>query len=149
MFRKILGFFDELEDVVRGRLSHWPIVYTFFGGIGVVLFWRGLWHTVDWIVAAWFYPAAQNNGWPTTGWLDGPLSFAIGIIILLMTGLFVSNFIGNEIIISGLKREKKLVERTEDEVTAENVSLFSLQRQLKEIRSDLAELKEKKSKRRV
>ena len=49
-------------------------------------------------------------------WWDGPLSVLIGAVVLLMSGVFVSNFIGNEIIISGLRGEKKLAERTEKEV---------------------------------
>ena len=45
--RKIVRFFDKLEDKIRGRLSHHPIFYALVGGIGVVLFWRGVWHTAD------------------------------------------------------------------------------------------------------
>lgn len=33
-----------------------------------------------------------------------------------MTGVFISSFIGNEIIISGIKGEKKMVEKTELEI---------------------------------
>jgi hypothetical protein len=52
-------------------------------------------------------------------WWDGPLSLALGTGITLVTGLFVSNFIGNEIIISGLRGQKKLVEKTESEIVSE------------------------------
>lgn len=143
---KIMNFFDKLEDRVRGRLSRWPILYGFIGGIGTVLFWRGVWHTADFISVAIFYPA---SAWPiflSGEWLDGPVSFLIGSIFLLMIGLFVSHFIGNEIIISGLKREKKLVEKTEEEVAAEHVSLFTLEKQLKEIRALLPAKPKKKKK---
>ena len=43
MIKKILHFFDKLEDQIRGRLSKYPIVYAFIGGVGIVLFWRGVW----------------------------------------------------------------------------------------------------------
>ena len=46
---KVVSFFDKLEDHVREALSRYPLVYSFFGGAGVILFWRGLWHTADWL----------------------------------------------------------------------------------------------------
>lgn len=114
------GFFDLLEDKVRGRLSHFPILYAFCGGIGIVLFWRGVWHSADYIMLL----LRNNIGISSTDlsteiWWDGPLSFLIGTILLLISGLFVSNFIGNEIIMSGLRGEKKLSEKTETEVRTE------------------------------
>ncbi len=114
------GFFDLLEDKVRGRLSHLPIPYAFIGGIGIVLFWRGVWHSADYLMLV----LRTNSGLSSIDlaneiWWDGPLSFAIGSLILLITGLFVSNFIGNEIIMSGLRGEKKLSEKTETEVRTE------------------------------
>lgn len=140
----IINFFDRSEDKIRGKLSHWPIVYAFIGGVGTVLFWRGIWHTAD-LISVWiFYPKTGRELFSSGEWLDGPVSFLIGSILLLLVGLFVSHFIGNEIIISGLKREKKLVERAEDEVAAEHVSLFSLERQLKEIKASLPVRKKKK-----
>ena len=134
---KLINFFDRLEDRIRGRLSHWPIFYAFVGGIGTVLFWRGVWHTADFVSVWFFYPAAARELFFSGEWLDGPVSFLIGSVFLLLVGLFVSHFIGNEIIISGLKREKKIVERAEEEVAAEHISLFSLERQLKEIKACL------------
>ncbi len=114
------GFFDRLEDKVRGRLSHHPIPYGIVGGIGIVLFWRGVWHSADYLMLL----VRTNAGLSTTDlaneiWWDGPLSLVVGAIILLISGIFVSNFIGNEIIISGLRGEKKISEKTETEVRAE------------------------------
>lgn len=143
---RILVFFDKLEDRIRGRLSHWPIFYGFIGGIGTVLFWRGIWHTADMISVFVFYPETGRQILISGEWLDGPISFVIGSILLLLVGLFVSHFIGNEIIISGLKREKKMVERAEEEVAAEHVSLFSLERQLKEIKAALPAKPKRKQK---
>jgi len=117
-FKKIYNLGDRLEDKVRGKLSHYPIIYAFVGGVGVVIFWRGVWHTVDHVTQFIF---ANGNGAASTSlieffWWDGPLSILIGTTLLLIDGLFVSSFIGNEIIISGLKKEKKLIEKTEDEI---------------------------------
>jgi hypothetical protein len=43
--------------------------------------------------------------------------------ILLATGLFVSYFIGDAILLSGVKSQKKLADKTEKEVKEEEVSL--------------------------
>ena len=102
MFKTTVHFFDKLEDHIRVGLSHWPIAYSLIGGVGVVLFWKGVWETAE------YYPS-----------LFGPVSFLIGLIIMLSTGLLVSFFIGDSIILSGLKHEKKLVEKTESEVRSE------------------------------
>ncbi len=123
----IIKFFDKLEDKVRGFLSHYPIIYAFIAGIGIVLFWRGVWHTTDDLMIGQF------------NFIDGPLSFLLGSLILLITGVFVSNFIGNEIIISGLKREKKTSEKTEQEISEEKNIIC-------DIRRDLDELKERMEK---
>jgi TRAP-type mannitol/chloroaromatic compound transport system permease small subunit len=126
LFKKIYHFFDRLEDKVRGKLSHLPISYALLGGIGVVLFWRGVWHTVDYIMGNYFALSIATGSSIDVGglpWWDGPLSFAIGSVLLLMTGIFVSSFIGNEVIISGLKGEKRIAEKTEGEVREEKSEL--------------------------
>lgn len=102
MLSKILHFFDKAEDKVRVALSHHPIFYAIVGGIGIVLFWKGVWEMAE------AFP-----------FLDGIGSVALGAVILLMTGLMVSFFIGDSIILSGLKGEKKIVEKTELEIREE------------------------------
>ncbi|OGH92089.1 MAG: hypothetical protein A2563_00675 [Candidatus Magasanikbacteria bacterium RIFOXYD1_FULL_40_23] len=118
LFKKAYRFGDKLEDKVRGKLSHFPIIYAFFGGAGVIIFWRGIWHTVDYVMEYFFatqdIASAQNM--PHMVWWDGPLSIMVGAVILLLSGLFVTSFIGNEIIISGLKGEKKIAEKTEEDI---------------------------------
>lgn len=102
MVKKVVKFFDKIEDKVRSFLSRHPIIYAFIGGIGIVLFWRGVWHTAD------LFP-----------FLNGPISIIISIVILLITGLFVSFFIGHSIILSGLKQEKKIEEKEISEIETE------------------------------
>lgn len=147
---QIIKFFDKLEDKIRGRLSHYPILYAFVCAVGIVLFWRGVWHIADLFAAfalhtlspapdiVWyFYP---------TEWIDGIGSMLTGAVFLLMSGLFVSNFIGNEIIISGLRHEKKLAEKTEqevEEIETEAVSLTSIKKELQDIINDLDAIKKK------
>ncbi len=79
-------------------------------------------------------------------WWDGPLSILIGTLILLITGTLVSNFIGNEILISGVKGEKKLSEKTEDEVKIEAKELIKIKQELKKISNIIKDLKDHQTK---
>ena len=102
MVAMVIKFFDKLEDGVRASLSRHPIPYALLGGVAIVLFWRGTWMIAD-----------------ELPFMTGPVSVAISLVTLLGSGLFVSFFIGDRIILSGLKQEKKLAEKTEEEVELE------------------------------
>ena len=115
MFKFIIKFFDKLEDKVRIRMSHKPILYAFVGGAAHVLFWRGVWHLAD------------DYG---MGSLE---SLLVGAGVLLITGLFVAAFIGEQVILSGLKGEKKSVDKTEEEIRQEARAIFDLRREFDEI----------------
>ncbi|MBS3902901.1 MAG: hypothetical protein KGZ30_00795 [Anaplasmataceae bacterium] len=121
----IVKFFDRLEDRIRMYLSKRPILYTMIGGFGVVLFWRGVWITAD-----------------EVPFLNGPVSIILSTLILLITGLFVSFFIGDRIILSGLKGEKKLVEKTASGVKTEAEILMELKEEVKQIEEEIGEIKE-------
>ncbi len=139
------GFFDRLEDVVRGRLSHAPILYAIVGSIGIVLVWRGVWHSVDYLMLLVQSGAGLSTISLTSEiWWDGPLSLAAGSAILLVSGLFVSNFIGNEIIMSGLRGEKKLSEKTEDEVKTEAHAIADIRDEIRDISKRLDSLTKSK-----
>lgn len=113
ILRKTVLFFDKLEDSIRAYMSHRPIRYALIGGTGIVLFWKGVWETAEYIPA-----------------LYGPGSMLVGLLLLLPTGLFVSFFIGDNIILSGYKKEKKLAERTETSVRVEMDILAEISRRL-------------------
>lgn len=107
-------FFDKVEDHVRGILVKHLFVYTFIGGTGVVLFWRGIWHMAD--------DFEKIPGFPQ--FLFSPTgSTLLGIIILLSTGLFVSVFIGESVILSGLKKEKRVIDKTIADVDTEKIEV--------------------------
>src|SRR3989344_3632325 len=101
MVKKLLKFFDKLEDRIRMRLTHAPVLYALVGAIGIILMWKGVEET------AGFFPI-----------LYGPGSFILGTAIALMTGLLVSFFIGDNIILSGYKHDKKLADKNEKEILA-------------------------------
>ena len=136
--KSIYNFFDKLEDKIRGKLINYPIFYAFLGGIGVVTFWRGVWSTIDFFTEI-IFSFQQNihidiNSLP---WWDGPLSFLVGSVLLLSTGLFVFDFIGNQSIISNLKGEQKLAEKTELEVKSEGGTILEIGKEVKEISNRL------------
>ena len=122
--RKITKFFDRLEDRIRGKLSHYPILYAFIGGTGVVLFWRGVWHIADEINIA------------------SGVSLILGTSILLFTGIFVTEFNVNRLIISGLVGEKKLEEKEVSEIETEETQIRNLQNTLARLEKKLDHIDE-------
>ena len=127
---RFIKFFDKLEDEVRGKLSRAPIIY----GI-IVMFWRGVWHTADML---------EQSGGILGVVFGAPISTIISAIILLLTGLFVSFFIGDRIILSGLTHEKKVEEKTESEVRAEGALLLNMSDKLRHIEREIEAIKSKK-----
>lgn len=105
-------------------MSHYPILYAFLGGVGIILFWRGVWHTADDI----------NMG--------SILSLIIGFFILILIGVFVAEFIGNKLIMTGLIGEKKLEEKEEGEIETEETQLKNLQNTLNRLEKKLEHIDE-------
>ncbi len=99
-----------------------PITYAFIGSVGIILIWRGVWVIAD---------ELHMSGWG---------SLLLGLFITLISGLFVSFFIGDRIIISGIKNEKRLDQKTEEEIKKEEVELFEIQEDLKEIKKEIKEI---------
>ena len=122
-WKAVYTYFDKLEDRVRFRLSRRPLLYAIVGAIGVALLWKG----VD--------DMATQLG------IDGIFAFALGLAMMLVTGLLVAFFIGDSIIISGFKKEKKLADDTEAELQAEEVRRQRLAAELHHIEHDIEELK--------
>ncbi|MES2087616.1 MAG: hypothetical protein V4467_01340 [Patescibacteria group bacterium] len=129
---KILKFFDHLEDKTRGQLSHVPILYALIGAVSIVLFWRGIWDLADIL-------ALKGGLWAII--FDPIISLLISMIILLGTGIFVSFFIGDRIIMSGLKHEKKVEEKTESEVRDEEVLIHVLHKKVDLLTQGLEDIK--------
>lgn len=133
MFRSTLNFFDKLEDIIRGHLSRFPILYTIIGGIAIVLFWRGVWHTAD---------ILQARGGMLGFIFYEPTNLLIVTGILLATGLFVSYFIGDTILISGLRQEKKLHEKTEKDIREEEATLNDIKKVVKELKTEVDNIRD-------
>ena len=129
MLKAIYKFFDKFEDKNRMFLSHYPILYAFLTGAGIILFWRGIWHTADTM------PFLENSF----------VSIFVGAILLMAMGTLISSFIGNEIIISGIKKEKTAVERIvaaeEQDLAHEFEDDARIMREIRELRFQLVALK--------
>lgn len=120
---RIIHFFDKLEDKIRGTLSRRPLAYGLLGGIALVLFWRGVWLTADMLG------------------LSGVWSLVLGAAALALIGLLVSSFIGDQIILSGVKQEKKLTEKAEGEIKTEMEILSRVEDKIEEMDREIHELK--------
>src|SRR3989344_9701644 len=130
-------FGRAIEYAVRKWFSRKPLLYGFVAGVGTVLFWRGVWHTADSIA---LYAFAWQNGNPTIDLafpLDGLMSLLIGTLLLLISGVFVSTFLGNEITISGLRGERKLSSEIETEVRTETGALHEIRAEVRKMRRQL------------
>jgi len=132
IFRPVVSFFDRLEDRIRARLSHKSIVYAFVGGVFIVLFWRGVWETAD---------ILMHKGGIWQEIFYGPTTIVWTTAVLLLTGLFVSFFIGDRILLSGIKRSKKIEEETEEEIQKEELEISEMKRKVNEIHKDIEEMK--------
>ena len=122
---RIARFFDRLENRIRGFLSRYPIVYGFVAGVGIVSFWRGVWETSDLLNI----PALA--------------SLVFGFLLLLAIGVLVTEFLGNRIIISGLRGEKKIEEKTLQEIEDEEMFLSSLKNKIDRMEKMLEKLSSK------
>jgi uncharacterized protein YneF (UPF0154 family) len=136
MLKKIIHYLDRLEDRVRSRLSHHPVVYAFIGGFATVVFWRGVWLTMDYF-----------------DFMTPIISIILSTAVMLATGTFISFFIGESILMSGLKEEKRIDQKTEQELIEEETRLKRiiseideikrLAEELSEIKRDVSEIKNK------
>ena len=123
ILKKFYDSFNKLGDKVRIKLAHMPLIYALIGSIGIVSIWRG----VEMI----------SSDLGMSGWF----SLIFGILIATSTGLFVSFFIGDNIIISGLNKEKRIDEKTEEEIHAEKEEIEKERTTLIEIKKDIKEIK--------
>lgn len=122
MIHHLIKALDHLEDHVRQYLSKRPLVYALIAGVGVVLFWRGV--------------------WDLAGLIIGPgVSLLISVVIMLTTGTFVSFFIGDHIIISGMKAEKRVDEKTEQEIRKEEGELSHIDQDIELLKGQVADIK--------
>ncbi len=136
--------FHKLEKKIQSCLSHYPRWYALIVGIGIVVFWRGVWHSVDQIhTLIDHFSADSSMSLINVAWWDGPLSFIVGALILNLTGAFTSSFIGNELILSGLRGERRLNEKAEAELKEEVIAIADIKDEMLAISKKLEILETK------
>lgn len=124
--------FLKIEEKSRNYFEKFPFFHAFFAGIGVVLFWRGIWEVADRI--------GLNPYW----------SIILGSLVLIILGLFLQTFVGNTIIIKKVENEKRIDQKTEadikkvqQEMGLEEVTLEILAKKLESIEAKLENLNKK------
>ena len=129
--QNIYPFFDTFEDKTRAWLSRRPKLYAFIAGAAIVLLWRAIWHMADLFEA--------GGGW--FGFLfTPPVTLITSTIVLLGSGLFVSFFVGDAIIMSGLRRDKKFVDNAQQEMEKEQRELHHMERVLDRLETEVEHL---------
>jgi uncharacterized protein YneF (UPF0154 family) len=124
--KKFVNFIDKVEDKARIKLVHTPVFYAFIGSVGIVSIWRGIWHISD------------ELG------ISSLASLLFGMALTIVTGLFVSFFIGENIIISGLNKEKRIDEKTEEEIHKERTLINKIEKDIEEIKEFMKSINNKK-----
>lgn len=120
--RYFTNIFLTIEENARSYFEHIPFIHAFLAGIGVVLFWRGVWEYAD---RLHIHPL---------------ISLGVGILLLGALGLFLQTFVGNTIIIKNVKKEvglekvgEKKIEHMVQEVDKEEVTLAHISDQLQKL----------------
>lgn len=105
----------KIEDAARNFFESIPFTHAFLAGVGVILFWRGVWELADIMM------------------LDPIASILLGCVMLGGIGLFIHTFVGNAIIIKNVNREERLekesakrISKVERNVELEEVTMQKL-----------------------
>jgi hypothetical protein len=127
--KHITSFLLRIESCSRNFFEQIPFIHGFLAGIGIVLFWRGVWHIADEIQ------------------LSSVASLIIGSILLGAIGLFLHTLVGNAIIIKNVEKDTTTSKKTEKElleveanIQQEELTLQTLQKELDKIHKKLDEV---------
>ncbi len=123
--------FLKIEDRARKYFERIPFIHAFLAGVGVILFWRGVWEIAD------IYH------------FDPTISIVVGIIMLVSIGLFTHTFIGNAIIIKNVKHEiniekenRKDLSTFEKNINNEEVTLAHLSDKIDQLSKKITHIEE-------
>lgn len=96
----VTNIFLRIEERARTYFERVPFLHAFLGGVGVVLFWRGVWEIADRMR------------------IDPIVSIIVGSLLLGSIGLFLHTFVGNAIIIKNVEKDKRMTTKAEHEIAA-------------------------------
>jgi hypothetical protein len=113
------------EEGARKFFEKVPFIHAFLAGVGVIIFWRGVWELFD-----------QIGITPVQ-------SIIMGVVLLGGIGVFIQTFLGNTIIIKDVakkeKSETKLIKEVESEVSGEEITLKQLAEKIDRLTKKLEE----------
>ncbi len=96
----VTNIFLKIEERARTYFERVPFLHAFLGGVGVVLFWRGVWEIADRMR------------------IDPIVSIIVGSLLLGSIGLFLHTFVGNAIIIKNVEKDKRMTTKAEHEIAS-------------------------------
>ncbi len=135
-----MQFLTKLERAIRRRLKRHPLLYAFVAGVGVVLFWRGVWHFADFLALNFI---SANDTTTSIDWasgLDSALSLVVGGLLLLSTGLFVSELLSGEVLITRTEKEEEITGKTEKGVERESAELPHIEEEIHHIAKEIEDI---------
>ena len=130
---EVVKYFDKLEDKVRMRISKYPITFALVGGFAIVEFWRGIWQITDYALFKWFEL-------PADGVWSNVISIIVGTVIILMTGLYVSLFISDDVLVSGIKKDRKEFEKVIEKIQKEESRAITQVAEIKNATKNICEV---------
>jgi hypothetical protein len=107
------------------------------GGIGIVLFWHGVWHGTDFLALVF---GSVRDGVTSIDWAEGGdslISFIVGSILLLSTGLFVSELLSGEALIAQRKKEEREIKKEASELPEIKEKLSRIEKEVTAVREDM------------
>jgi hypothetical protein len=116
--KRMVKGFETKHKAFQSRLrtTH-KTLYAFLGGVGVVMFWHGLWEGLNIVYL--------SGG--TFSFIGNPaFSMTVGIVILAFTGLFVLELVGRE------------AQELEDAIDDVQDDIDNVQEDLEDVQEDLA-----------
>jgi len=128
----IIKYFQNFEIYNRNFLVKHKYLYALLGGTGIILFWKGVWYMADSIKINGIDYFGENLGRIMMIIFSDTGSLILGLILMLATGVFVSEFIDDEIIISGIKKEKQIIDKSAEEIINEEKKEEKILKELNE-----------------
>ncbi len=115
----------QIEERSRKFFERIPFIHAFFAGVGVVLFWRGVWHIADTIE------------------LPAVTSLIVGLLLLGGLGMFLHTMVGNAIIIKNVERDATLSTKTSNEIFEVEANLAQESLTLEALKTELTKIHDK------
>ena len=132
MTATVINYFQNFEIYNRNFLVKHKYLYALLGGTGIILFWKGVWYIADSIKMNGINYFGESLGEIMMIIFSDTGSLILGLILMLATGVFVSEFIDDEIIISGIKKEKQIIDKSAEEIIAEEKKEEKILEELKD-----------------